>query len=300
MTKSNPPFYTVLPELYKKILPNSILDMNLNETKATCDNCIMAKTRNTKSTRTTNTTKNINKDLSITNQKKITYQANLKCCTFHPFFPNFLIGATLLDAQLENAHQVIRDKIKRREYSLPIGMPAPVRYQIEFNEKTKTDFGNRADWLCPFYLKEENRCGNWQNRGVVCTTFFCKSSYGKKGQLFWQTMSDYLSYTEMAIMEESLNYLDFSPRQVSHLLGYLKRETGTVQELRSWVLTEPTAIKLWNGYYDEQEQFFIKSYQLAANLNRKTFSQLLGPLGQTLLKQVHEHYQNLNPSLNHA
>lgn len=270
---TNSSFYSQLPELYKKILPNAILDLKINETKATCENCIMAKPAKKETT---------------------TYQANLKCCTFHPFFPNFLIGASLLDEKLETAHQVIRDKIKRREYSLPIGMPAPVRYQIEFNKKTKTDFGNRADWLCPFYLKDENRCGNWQNRGVVCTTFFCKSSYEKKGQQFWHAMSDYLSYVEMATMEETLNYLDFSPRQVSHLLGYLKRETGSSQELRSWVLPEPTAIKLWNGYYHEQEQFFIKSYQLAANLNRKTFSQLLGPLGQTLQKQVLEHYQNLN------
>ena len=80
MKNLNPPFQTQLPELYKKILPNSILDMNLNETKATCDNCIMAKTSNTKSTRTTNNTKNINKDLSITNQKKITYQGHYRDC----------------------------------------------------------------------------------------------------------------------------------------------------------------------------------------------------------------------------
>jgi hypothetical protein len=250
-----------LPAPYGNLLPRELLDFSPQEKKATCDSCVMAPGKT---------------------KGKVSYNDSLKCCTFHPFLPNFLVGAIFEDKSAQDAHLIFKNKITSREYSLPIGMVAPVRFQLEFNNRRQGDFGNREDWLCPYYNREEHNCRVWRNRGVVCTTFFCKSSYGKLGLNFWDKLNSYLWYVELALLEEALVMLDFSPRQIMDLLDYHNRTQGTSNEKKSWVLPERKARELWNGYYDDQEAFFKKCYALVMALDKKYFHELLGEQGQAL------------------
>lgn len=261
-----------LPSFYSGILPGKILNVALDERKATCDSCAMARPKN---------------------RAKIHYKPELKCCTFHPFLPNFLVGAILLDDSLKAGAEVLREKIRRREYALPIGMVAPVRYQMNFKERLENEFGQREDLLCPYFNKENNNCNVWRYRGVVCTTFFCKSSYGKTGLQFWDRTSDYLSYVEMALMEEALVHLDFSPRQTNHLIEYLNRDKATQAERKTWILPQEKFRDLWNGYHTDIETFYKKTFDIVTKINRKGFQELTGELGKTLEKNLLESYAYL-------
>lgn len=254
-----------LPRIYEHILPREIMNFAPEEKKATCDTCAMARPRN---------------------KAKVHYREDLKCCTFHPFLANYLVGALFHESGSTEAHRIFRDKIERREYALPIGMVAPVRYQVEFNNRQEGDFGQREDWLCPYYNRENQNCNVWRNRGVVCTTFFCKSSYGKMGLKFWEKLSNYLWYVELALLEEALVMLDFSPRQTMELLDYHNRHDGTAAEKKSWVLPEKKARELWNGYYDDQEGFYKKSFEIVANLDKKAFHEMIGEQGQSLEEEI--------------
>lgn len=254
-----------LPRIYENLLPREILNFVPEETKATCDNCAMSRPQH---------------------RGKIHYRADLKCCTFHPFLPNYMVGALFQEASSTEAHRIFRDKIARREYALPIGMVAPVRYQVEFNNRKEGDFGQREEWLCPYYNKENQNCNVWRNRAVVCTTFFCKSSYGKVGLKFWEKMNGYLWYVELALLEEALVMLDFSPRQIMTLLDYHNRQEGTAAEKKSWVLPEAKSRELWNGYYEDQEGFYKKCHDVVANMNKKDFQELLGEQGQSLEEEI--------------
>lgn len=254
-----------LPRIYQSLLPKELLLGEVVESKATCDNC---------------------------NWKA--YQPDLKCCTFEPYLPNFLVGALFESpATSEGALESLREKITMRKYSLPIGMTPSVRYQVHFNERNPQDFGNRREWLCPYFNREQNNCGIWKNRGSVCTTFFCQSSYGKKGELFWNQMNDYLTYVEMALMEEVLVHLDFSPRQISDCLQYLNRQEGSVAELRSASLPIEKARKLWNGYFDEQEQFFRKTYQMVQEFDKRRFKEAMGSMGAEIEEKLLETLRKL-------
>lgn len=261
-----------LPSVYKSLLPREILEFSPEETKATCDNCAMSRPQN---------------------KAKTHYRPDLKCCTFHPFLPNYMVGALLLDPSAEAGQKILRDKMARREYALPLGMVAPVKYQVEFNHRQEGDFGQREDWLCPYYNKEKQLCNVWKNRGVVCTTFFCKSSYGKTGLKFWEKLGSYLWYVELALLEEALVMLDFSPRQVMTLLDYHNRQDGTAAEKKSWVLPEAKSRDLWNGYFDDQEGFYKKSHDVIANMNKKDFHELLGEQGQSLEEDIFTILPNL-------
>lgn len=255
-------FKHLLPRLYQQILPSEVLNLDIQETKATCDACIEVPK----------------------------YADNLKCCTFHPFLPNYLIGQILLDEKKSSSFvtDVLQHKISKRQYVLPLGIVAPVRYQVEFNQLKGQLFGKNEEWLCPYYDVNLNRCGIWRNRGSVCTSFYCHSSKGKKGKVFWTRSLDYLSYVEMALCEEALVHLDFSPRQISDLLQYINRFQGRPGELKSDALPVKRARELWNGYFDEQEAFFIKSLEVVKSFDKKQFKEALGELGEEITEKFLE------------
>src|SRR4051812_16099723 len=95
-----------LPQVYQNLLPEELLRFELSETLATCNSCAMSPEK---------------------------YKAHLKCCTFEPYLPNFLVGS-ILENELPGAAS-IRRKIKTNEYSLPIGMLASVRFQMDFQQR---------------------------------------------------------------------------------------------------------------------------------------------------------------------
>ncbi|MFN8791242.1 MAG: hypothetical protein ACK5Y2_07290 [Bdellovibrionales bacterium] len=253
-------FQALLPNVYTRLLPAEILALPIAETKATCEACIEVPR----------------------------YAKDLKCCTFHPFLPNYLVGQILLDQKTQSnfVSEVLQHKISKHEYVLPLGVMAPVRYQVEFNQNRASGFGKREDWLCPYYDRARERCGIWRSRGSVCTTFYCQSSKGEKGQAFWKEALNYLSYVEMAITEETLVYLDFSPRQISDQLEFLNRKKGTKAELASDSLELKRARELWNGYFEDPKGFYIKTLEIAQSFDRKSLEETMGEIGEQLTDRL--------------
>lgn len=249
----------LLPDFYQSWFPKKLLSADVQEKKATCENCAMSPE----------------------------YNKNLKCCTYHPYTPNYLVGGFLSESRTPAfVRETVQKKIDSRQYVLPIGIVAPVPHQVEFNHRKKTEFGNREDWLCPYYNRENQNCGIWKMRGAVCTTFHCYSSYGDQGKEFWDRFSDYLTYVEMALMEEALVQLDFSPRQISENLEYLNRFEATPEELKQSVLPEKLARKLWNGYYADQIGFFKRCHEIVSNMNKSQFLEAVGEQGAMIEKNL--------------
>jgi len=262
-----------LPEIYHKIFPRPLLNWSPNEQKADCLNCSMTAENQRRS--------------SSKKLIDISYQAHLKCCTFHPFQPNFLVGGLLTTGRIKtSALHSIENMIAKRSYALPIGLLPSVPHQVEFNHRKKHEFGNREDWLCPYFDKAANNCGVWKFRGAVCTTFFCKSSHGKKGLEFWDAANNYLTYVEAALMEEALVMLDFSPRQISDNLAYLNRFEASDKELKMKVLPLGLAKELWNGYFEDQAGFYKKCFAIVSEMGLKEFKLAMGDQGQMLEKEL--------------
>jgi Fe-S-cluster containining protein len=270
--RSNPSsLKNILPSIYENVFSDKLLKIQQVETKANCESCSMSPGR----TRT-----------------KITYHENLKCCTFYPFQPNYLVGAILKDSENNLGAEVIRENIRQRKFVLPIGALATLKYQHAFQQRAEGDFGNREDWLCPYYNKQANNCNIWQHRGAVCSTFYCKSNSGAAGKRFWHHVSQFLTYAEMALLEDCLIHLDFSPRQISDQLDFLNRMEFSKAEAKMQSLPEAPLKKLWNGYYDEQESFFIKCHDWIENLSRKDFKIAIGEQGLQLEENVLKAYND--------
>jgi hypothetical protein len=253
----------IVPPLYKNIINNKIFNLEVTETKATCDNCLRSRDK----------------------RFAFAYKPDLKCCTFHPYLPNFAVGALLERNTKTLGILKIESKISNREFALPIGIVAPFDYQFIFLNKDEEQFGNDSNLLCPYFDKNVNQCSIWQYRGVVCTSFYCRSDYGQNGQKFWAVLSDYLSYVEMALAEECLVQLDFSPRDLSDQLFYLNKREFEQEEVLQKQLSLTVDKTLWNGYADKID-FYKKCYALVQKLDRNQFKEILGSQGLELEKEV--------------
>ena len=261
------------PDFYAQFFKKELLESEVNETKATCHQCVKAWPQYKKSDY---------------------YLDNLKCCTFQPYIPNYAIGAILSDPsdRYKAAQEEIRKKIKNREYMLPVGLVAPIRYQIEYVKNKKKIFGRDENFLCAFYDQEKNQCGAWQYRGAVCTSFYCVSSYGKAGKGLWDKVSRFQTYVEIALMEEAMVHLGYSPRQLSDNLKYIrydmKNEKPTQLEKKSWVLPEKTFANLWGDYRNQGEDFYKNCYKHVKALDVREFREAIGNLGQNLENELYE------------
>ena len=253
----------ILPSIYKSFLNASVLKLDVTETKATCDNCLRSRDK----------------------RFSYTYKAHLKCCTFHPYLPNFAVGALLQENGPGPGLAKLKQKINHREFAFPVGVMAPFDYQFKFLSKEESDFGNDESLLCPYYDTDQNRCSVWQYRGVVCTSFYCRSDYGQDGLKFWAVISDYLSYVEMALAEECLVQLDFSPRDLSDQLAYLNKHDFESGEAEQKQLSADVDKQIWNGYTDKFD-FYQKCFAIVKKIDRNQFKEIIGSQGLDLEKEV--------------
>ena len=126
----------------------------------------------------------------------------------------------------------------------------------------------------------------------MCTTFFCRSDYGKKGIQFWDNLNEYLSYVEIALAEECLVMMDFSPRDVSDQLTFMNQKEFTLKQETQKVLSEKDMKMFWNGY-KSPEDFYLMCYSMVQGLTKKQFQEIIGDKGRALEKNVLDLYMEL-------
>lgn len=257
---------SILPNIYLKWFPNTLLNFKIEEKKATCENCALSQGKS---------------------PDKRSYLPDLKCCTFQPFQTNYLLGQILNSPKTPmKVLERIQLKMEQFEYVLPIGIVASISNQVQFVKRKSTDFGNRRDWLCPYYDVLKNNCGIWKSRSSVCTSFHCLSSYGAIGFEFWDKLSDYISYIEMALMEEAMLKLDFTPNEISEQVGFLNRTKLFYKEKPAPFLSEEFSRKIWKGYFGEEVIFYKRCYDIVSNFSSYQFKKALGETGIALQKKV--------------
>jgi hypothetical protein len=224
------------------------------ETKADCNNCNMLQPKRSEGK---------------------CYSPNTKCCTFWPYLPNYLVGAILTE-NLPGKKQIQQYIMQNQQaVVLPIGITAPIKYQVQFNNRKKDDFGRRQDLLCPYY--DKGSCKIWEFRGSVCATWFCQSSFGEEGKEFWKIFLDYLSAVEMSLAQDCLVMTGYSPRITRYNLEYINRKEATESEMNG--LQDWTLELLWQDFFKEQESFYLWCYNYVKNLSRSEFETLIGKIG---------------------
>ncbi len=177
------------------------------------------------------------------------YRADLKCCTFFPFLPNFVIGAIFHEGHPATLNK-LRSALTTANVS-PLGLRASEGWKELRSTLGVEAFGQATELLCPFFDRLENNCGIWKFRPGVCANYFCRSS---------------LSPHKWKKSEESINLVEWTLAHcVLWELGLTKDETDVV-----------AATGEWFEFGDDKEGFFRRCYEKGLSLSDREVEELLG------------------------
>lgn len=243
---TNPFFPASYTPWLAKRLPGS-----LPETQATCNTCAMVK------------------PTGLTRDKG-PFLNNLKCCTYFPYVPNFSLGAI-------DENKIL--KALPRGILLPVGLFPTAEHQDLVAELGIKAFGQKSELLCPFFDTAQNQCSTWDTRPGVCTTYFCKSDYGKKGLDFWADVEKYLNHFEWQMACHVIRELGMGENEIAYCQGVISPETE--DDEREYFLQAA-----WGKWFSKKYEFYKEASRVASTVSVDQVAGLIGDEFLELEKKI--------------
>lgn len=258
-----------LPQVYSHFLPDFFQEQIPQETLATCDTCAMCL-----------------KPGDTPVEGRDYFVPNVKCCSFHPALPNYLVGGMLstTEPSLAEGRSRLRAKIQRGVGVSPHGIHAPQTYSLMYGHSQGQHFGKSTALLCPYFDSDHQNCTIWPIREAVCSTYFCKSVAGEDGKAFWKALHDYLSHIQTQLAQYALLELGWPPAQILQV-------GSNATPLTLEALEERPAKDyrvLWGEWAGREEDLYRESYRLVSQLSQDDFERLMGVSQQLLLAFLKE------------
>jgi hypothetical protein len=140
----------------------------------------------------------------------------VKCCTFRPVLPNFVVGRILRDAAPERARgrASVQARIAEGIVVTPLGLG-----RTTAQDCPDQGFGRDEAFVCPHFVFEDGTCGIWPHREATCATFFCKVVRGSVGADFWAALHRLLDAAEQSLIWHCLETLDVGDDALARLLA---------------------------------------------------------------------------------
>jgi hypothetical protein len=242
------------------------------------------------------------------------YKDTLKCCTFFPFVPNFMIGAVLASdlpgrVWLETAlrdetierHQEEKEAARERRVSrdeavvIPLGIGPSIVFQRRFKERQPDGYGNDESLLCPYYLKASGQCGIWGFRPSPCTSFYCESSYGIEGIEFWVRFEKWLSFVELSLAKEALLHLGFDAPEIALSTRFLPRYGEPDRHAPTGEKLRREVERSWLEFAAERSDFYRRTHAIVTSLTATDVKALLGEEGARQEAELLERASRLKP-----
>lgn len=256
-----------LPPLYQKwataLLPGGIP----RERVATCGDCAMCA-------------------VSEEQHKEVGYfKRSLKCCTYFPKLPNYLVGRAI-EGTTPGAER-LRAFIAGSEGAATanlLGVFPGKQWLVVYNATSEQGFGRDAGLLCPYVIDADSaegpRCGIWQHRNSVCSSYFCKHVRGQTGQIFWQVFRDLLVELESTLAWWAA--VELVPK-VGAMLGSLP--STEVYNVRPGVAEE-----MWRAWKGTREDFYRATAERVEALSFEEALSMAGIKARLRAGEVREQY----------
>jgi hypothetical protein len=233
-----------MPRLYRRLLPGFFRNHLEPERHATCDSCAMCPPKD---------------EVDLTERSYFSPQ--LKCCTYYPSLPNYLVGGLLAETGSEPAEgrRRVRRRIELGSGITPLGIgPTPAVLQVYENDAL--EFGRSDELRCPYFHQASGRCTIWSFRDARCSTFFCKFNRGKDGLLFWHGLREYLTHIQRALAR--------------HVLEGLGWDAATVDALECGNPSDDTDT-MWRSWCGRETDLYIAAFDIVSALEQSSFNRLV-------------------------
>lgn len=199
------------------------------------------------------------------------FDPGIKCCTYVPNLPNFLAGSALLDAS--EAGCFGRDSVDTRIAQAigvtPLGLTRSPVVSLLYDNSTGA-FGRNQSLRCPHYLDDGGRCGIWQHRNAVCSTWFCKHVRGETGHAFWRSLQDALTVAERNLAKWCVLELELG-HEALHALASTGAWRGEHEALTRAALDDrvdaASYARIWGAWGGREQAFYGRCAELVDALS---------------------------------
>jgi hypothetical protein len=255
----------LLPPLYARWVTGLLKDRIPNESLATCHDCAMCSVNQT------------------AQRTEIRYfNPSVKCCTYTPSLPNFLVGAILLDPNTDpTGRQSVIQRLVSRVGVSPLAMAVPPEYGFRYGVMAPEAFGRVPTMRCPHYLdRDGGLCGIWRHRNSVCSTWFCKLVRGRVGQAFWESLRNMLCEVEEAVSLWAIDQVGVGVETLRSAVGGPDEEEPRLSQYDlSGTVDHEDYARVWGDWSGRESEFFQACAQRVKPL---TWSEVVSIGGATL------------------
>jgi hypothetical protein len=263
---------SVLPPLYARWIDDLLGAPIEPETNATCADCAMGAPAN-----------------APPDPEAVYFNPRVKCCTFVPVLPSFLVGRILRDHAPEQAQgrASVEARIATGIGLTPLGLGrSPAQHVPD------AGFGRDEKYLCPHFVQQDGGiCSIWHHREAVCTTFFCKFVRGAVGASFWSALRRLLEAIEQALAWQCVETLDVGAAAVSLLLGAAGDARHDTVALRQDGTYAPDDLRaIWGHWAGRERAFYEAAAGVVESLSWREIIERAGPqvrLRATLVREAH-------------
>lgn len=199
------------------------------------------------------------------------YPATVKCCTYEPFLPNYLIGATIAQGR-EGPHDF--DSLNY----IPLGyLPSPHIKRQLVNKASR--FGQPDMATCRFLRQGD--CQIWPLNGGQCRSYYCKSKYAEAGLQTWRAATHYLVTVEHLLAQELLAESAFSPKIIAEQIALLQAHNQS-QESEGWELAYQ---QYWRAAGSPVRAYYLWCYQRFLEMDPEQFNLRYAGVLDPLIKE---------------
>ncbi len=245
----------VFPPIYAGLLPELFDRPAIVESRATCDDCAMC---------------DRGKPAPVPMEY---FKPDLKCCTYHPHLPNYLVGAVFADEDpaLEEGKKRLRKKIAERFGVTPERLSPPRKQTLVATMAADSGFFGRSyAVVCPYLDGENGLCTVWRHREAVCATYYCKYSHGALGYAFWRAIKEYLGYVEVGLGSWAAKSIDPTVTEPRMRRGEL-----TLEDLEDRPPNPEAYARYWGNWLGREEEFYVECYKRVKSLTKEKFEEII-------------------------
>jgi Fe-S-cluster containining protein len=222
------------------------------------------------------------------------FSPDLKCCTYHPTLPNFLVGALFADADpaLDEGRRRVRAAIARRAGVSPEWVGPPRKYRVLLEAGRVRGFGRARALVCPYL--DSGRCSIWRHRESVCSTFYCKYAGGAKGKAFWMAQKHVMAGVEAALARWAARAVDPGLREPEVPLLEL-----TAEDLDDLPPRDAEYAACFGAWVGREEELYVACHERVAAMTRDEFASVIEaaePVASRLVELGVHHQALAQPS----